>query len=112
MAEPIRFHLDESQSSRAIAAALRRHGIDVTTTHDAALSGASDKSQLAFTLAHQRVLFTQDDDYLTLHGTGSQHAGIVYAHQREHSVGEIIEFLVLVWSVYEPEEMRNRVEYV
>src|SRR5262245_35044463 len=112
MADPIRFHLDESRSSQAIAAALRRHGIDVTTTHEAALNGASDEAQLAFAMTHQRVLCTQDADYLRLQGTGSQHAGIVYAHQRQHSVGEIIEFLVLVWSVYEPEEMRNRVEYV
>jgi predicted nuclease of predicted toxin-antitoxin system len=112
MADPIRFHLDESRSSRAIAKALRRQGIDVTTTQEVGLSGTDDDVQLAFASAHQRVLFTQDDDYLTLHGTGSQHAGIVYAHQTEHSIGEIIDFLILIWSVYTPDEMRNRVEYV
>jgi predicted nuclease of predicted toxin-antitoxin system len=112
MAEPIRFHLDESQSFEPIAEALRRHGIDVSTTQHVGLRGASDAQQLEFARAHQRVLFTQDDDYLALHGAGSEHVGIVYAHQQEHSVGEIIEFLVLVWSVYKPEEMHNRVEYV
>ena len=112
MADPIRFHLDESQSSKAIAEALRRRGIDVTTTQQVALRGATDPQQLAFASAHQRVLFTQDDDYLALHGAGAQHAGIVYSHQQVHSVGEIIDFLILVWSVYTPDEMRNRVEYV
>jgi predicted nuclease of predicted toxin-antitoxin system len=112
MADPIRFHLDESRSSRAIAMALRRNGIDVTTTQEVGLTGADDDAQPAFAAAHQRVLFTQDDDYLRLHSKGSQHAGIVYAHQTEHSVGEIIDFLILVWSVYKPVEICNRVEYV
>ena len=39
--EKIRFHCDE-QVERAIAEALRRRGIDVTTTPEARLLGATD----------------------------------------------------------------------
>jgi hypothetical protein len=40
--EKIRFHCDE-QVERAIAEALRRRGIDVTTTPEAGLLGAADE---------------------------------------------------------------------
>ena len=64
--EKIQFHLDE-QVERAIAEALRRRGIDVTTTPEARLLGATDEEQLAFAISQERVIFTQDDDFLALH---------------------------------------------
>jgi hypothetical protein len=45
MPRTIRFHLDEN-CPRAIAAGLRRRGIDVTTTPEAGLMGASDEQQV------------------------------------------------------------------
>jgi hypothetical protein len=50
MPRTIRFHLGEN-CSHAIAAGLRRRGIDVTTTSDVALLGAIDEDQLAYCLA-------------------------------------------------------------
>ena len=47
MAERIRFHLDEHMDPD-IALALRRHGIDVTTTVDAGLRTADDPHQLNY----------------------------------------------------------------
>lgn len=47
MAERIRFHLDEHVDPD-IARALRRHGIDVTTTVEAGLRTRSDPAQLTF----------------------------------------------------------------
>jgi len=44
---PVRFHLDEN-IPRSIAVGLRQRGIDVTTTADAKLIGASDEIQLEF----------------------------------------------------------------
>jgi hypothetical protein len=43
----MRFHLDE-HVAHAIAAGLRRRGIDVTTTTDAALLSAPDEDHIAF----------------------------------------------------------------
>ncbi|NEP11383.1 MAG: hypothetical protein F6K14_14465 [Symploca sp. SIO2C1] len=60
MLEKIIFHLDE-QVERAIAEGLRRRNINVTTTPEAELLGVTDKEQLAFAIAQQRVIFTQDN---------------------------------------------------
>jgi predicted nuclease of predicted toxin-antitoxin system len=86
--------------------------INVTTTREAGLVGASDLQQFTYASQQDRVIFTQDDDYLKLHAIGIRHAGIAYCHVGSRSVGEIIRSLTLIWEIYEPEEMRNRVEYL
>jgi predicted nuclease of predicted toxin-antitoxin system len=59
----MRFHLDE-HVAHAIAAGLRRRGIDVTTTVDAGLLSAPDEEHLAFAKRDARVIVTQDSDFL------------------------------------------------
>src|SRR4051812_3701808 len=111
MARTIRFHLDEN-NHRAIAEGLRRRGINVTTTPEAGLLGATDEQQAAHSLAEGRVLFTQDRDFLRLHAAGVPHAGIAYCEKNTRSPGEIIQGLVLIWEVLEPEEMAFHVEFL
>ena len=111
MARTIRFHLDEN-CHRAIAEGMRRRGVDVTTTPDIGLSRASDEQQIAYAQALKRVIFTQDRDFLKLHAAGIAHPGIAYCDKDAKSVGEIITMLILIWEVYEPEEMANRVEFI
>ncbi len=111
MPQTIRFHLDE-HCPTALAEGLRRRGIDVTTTIDANLRSASDEMHIAFALAQGRVIFTHDDDYLRFHAQGILHAGIAYCHHEGRSLGEIIRGLVLIWKLYEPEEMQNKVEWL
>ncbi len=71
MARTIRFHLDENCDPR-IAAGLTLHGVDVTTTPEAALLHGSDDSQLAFALTHGRVVVIQDTDFLRIAATGRE----------------------------------------
>ncbi|HWE38850.1 MAG TPA: DUF5615 family PIN-like protein [Isosphaeraceae bacterium] len=111
MPRTIRFHLDE-HCPHAIAEGLRRHGIDVTTSTDAGLLRAPDENHVAFGLANGRVIVTEDDDFLVLAARGVPHAGIAYCHQQTRSIGEVIAALVLIWEVYEPAELANRVEYL
>ncbi len=68
--------------SKAVIRGLRQTGIDVLSTPEAGNSHATDEDQLKFSMAEQRVLFTQDNDFLTLAAHGMRHAGIVYASQR------------------------------
>jgi predicted nuclease of predicted toxin-antitoxin system len=96
----------------AVAAGLRRRGIDVTTTPEVGLVGATDEQQVAYALGDIRVIFTKDSDYLRLDASGTPHAGIVYCHQQSRSIGEIIDALVLIWEVYDPGEIAGQVEYV
>jgi predicted nuclease of predicted toxin-antitoxin system len=111
MPRTIRFHLDEN-CTKAIAVGLRRHGIDVTTTPEARLLGVIDEEQAAYALSQGRVIFTQDRDFLRIHAAGVPHAGIAYCEKDTRGIGEIITALELIWEIYEPEEMANRVEYI
>lgn len=111
MPRTISFHLDE-HVPYAVADGLRRLGIGVTTTTDARLLGAADADQIAYGLAEGRVVFTEDDDFLALAAAGTPHAGLAYCHQNTRSIGQIIRALALIWEVYEPDEMRNRIEFL
>lgn len=111
MPRTIRFHLDE-HVALAIAQGLRRLGIDVTTSPDAGLLGAADADQVAYGLAQGRVIYTEDDDFLALAAGGVEHAGLTYCHQNTRSLGQVIRALELLWQVYQPDEMRNRVEFL
>ena len=111
MARTIRFHLDEN-CDRAIAEGLRRRGIDVSTTPEAGLLSATDEQHIAFATSQNRVIFTQDRDFLRLHAAGTHHPGIAYCGKDTRSIGAIIQGLVLIWEVLEPEEMANRVEFL
>ena len=107
----IRFHLDENVRN-AVANGLRLRGIDVTTTNDAGLIGATDEEHLAFALSENRVVITHDDDYLKLHSQGVPHAGIGYCDPRRRTVGGLIHGLVGLWRNRTREEMRGQVEYL
>ena len=111
MAEKVRFHLDESVES-AIADGLRRRNIDVTTTPEAGLLGASDEEQVAFALVQGRVIFTHDADFLRIHRRGAEHAGIVYCHQGRRTIGEIVLALVKVWEFQTDQSMYRHVEFI
>ena len=111
MARTIRFHLDEN-CDRAIAEGLRRRGIDVSTSPEAGLLRATDEEQVAFAISQNRVLFTQDRDFLRMHAAGTLHAGIAYCGKNTKSIGAIIQGLVLIWEVLEPDEIANRVEFL
>jgi predicted nuclease of predicted toxin-antitoxin system len=111
MARTIRFHLDENCDPR-IAAGLRLHDVDVTTTAEAGLLEASDDVQLAYAVAQGRVVVTQDTDFLRMAATGKESPGIAFYPNQGRSIGQIIRDLLLIWEVYEPDEMRNRVEFL
>jgi predicted nuclease of predicted toxin-antitoxin system len=111
MPRTIRFHLDEN-CHHAVAEGLRRRAIDVTTTPDAGLMRATDEQQIAYATGQNRVIFSQDQDFLRLNASGVPHAGIAYCQKDTKTIGEIIQGLVLIWEVLEPEEMQNRVEFL
>ena len=111
MPRTIQFHLDEP-CDPAIAVGLRRHGIDVTTTVEAGLLSAPDEDHVAHALAQTRVIFTQDNDFLRLHASGVPHSGIAYCRQQSRALGDIIDGLILIWEIFEPEELQGRVEFL
>lgn len=110
MAERIRFHLDEHVDP-AIATALRRAGIDVTTTIEAGLRSRDDETHLQFAHTEERVIVTRDQDFLRFAAQKREHFGIVF-YTANQSMREIIEGLILLSEVIEAKEMIGTVEYL
>jgi predicted nuclease of predicted toxin-antitoxin system len=91
---------------------LRPRGVQVTTAADAGLLGASDEAHLAYARSQARVIVTHDTDFLRLHASGAEHAGIVYCPSQARSLGEMIRLLLLIWELLEADEIRGRVEFL
>jgi len=111
MSDNIRFHLDENVNP-VIALALRRYGIDVTTTVEANLRSSSDEDQLAYAQRENRVIVTHDDDFLRLAATTVDHPVIAYCHKEARTIGQVIGALRLIYEVLTPDEIQGRVEYL
>lgn len=111
MAAPIRFYLDENVPI-AVAAQLRRRGIDAVTVRDLGLLGDSDYNHLWRATRLGYVFCTNDADFVELAASGVSHPGIVFGQQHKHSIGDWVRFLELLASVIDAEEMYNRIEFV
>lgn len=110
MNEPIRLYADENVS-RLIIRGLQLRGIDVISTKQAGMLGASDLEQLEFSVKSDRVILTQDDDLLKLHARGISHKGIIYSHQTS-TIGDVIRGVLLIHQVLTMNEMANHVEFI
>ena len=100
----MRFHLYQH---------LPRRGIDVTTTVEAGLRGASDDVHLAYALEQRRVIVTNDPDFLVLAQQDMPHMGIAYCDQGRRSIGEIMRRLLRLWEQYPAAEvLRGRIVFL
>ncbi|MCB9077995.1 MAG: DUF5615 family PIN-like protein [Anaerolineaceae bacterium] len=111
MADKIRFYLDENVPI-AISVQLKRRHIDAVTVRDLGVLGDSDVNHLRRATEMGYVLCTHDVDYIELAATGTAHTGIVFGQQHRHNIGDWVRFLELLHTLYESDEMRNRIEYV
>jgi predicted nuclease of predicted toxin-antitoxin system len=111
VSERVRYHLDENVDP-AIALGLRRYGIDVTTTIEAGLLTRSDETQLQFIRKTQRVIFTQDADFLIIASQTDDHPGIAYCKQGSRTIGQVIEALVVIYELLKLDDMKGHVEFL
>jgi hypothetical protein len=100
----------------AVTNGLCSRGIDVITCAEDGMAEAEDHEILARATQQGRAVFTHDDDFLSiahqwLH-EGREFSGLVYAHQLGITIGQAIRDLELIATVLEPEEMKNRVEFL
>jgi hypothetical protein len=110
MAE-IRFHLGEHMNT-TVAGGLRRRGIDVTTTADEGLLGASDPDQIAFATAQRRVYVTRERGMIAEIPLGVSHAGIVVARSGRRNIGPTVLALVHICRTRTAEEMVDQIVYL
>jgi predicted nuclease of predicted toxin-antitoxin system len=107
----VRFHLDEHIPS-ALADALKRRGIDVTTAAEAGLLGLEDERHFEFALQTGRVIVTQDADFLRMHAEGKSHAGIAFCKRGSRSIGQLLQTLLLIHRTMKSDEMKQKVVYL
>jgi len=96
---------------RSVTGGLLRRGADVLTAREANMLGASDQDHLNLANEQNRVILTQDADFLRLHQAGASHSGIIYVPQQT-PVGYIVRKLMTVHDLINPGEMKNRVEFI
>ena len=96
---------------RAVTGGLLRRGVDVLTAQDANMVEASDRDHLQLASKENRIIITQDADFLRLHQVGVSHAGIIYVPQQT-PIGYIVRKLMTIHDLINPGEMKNRVEFL
>ena len=100
----------------AINEGLRLRGVDVLTAYEDGSAELEDPPLLQRATELRRVLFTQDTDLLTVASewqrAGREFAGLIYGHQLQLTIGQAIRDLEIVADVLDPEDMKNRVEFL
>ena len=101
---------------RAITLGLRLRDVDVLTIQEDGFAGITDPEVLERATVLQRVLFTQDDDFLVeakrRQQQGIDFPGIIYGHQMLVSIGACIRDLELIAQIGEPKDLANSVRYL
>lgn len=111
MPAKLRFFLDENVPV-AVAEQLRRRGIEAITVRDLGLLGDADAHHLQRAVSMGFVFCTHDADFVEMAASGVEHAGIVFGQQHKHGIGDWVRFLELLAAVAEPDDMKNRVEFI
>lgn len=100
----------------AITAGLRKLGIDCLTAFEESAHELDDEDLLSRSTQIDRVLFSQDVDLLEITADwlaqGKPFAGLIFGQQMRLTIGQAIRDLLLIASVFEPAEMRNRIERI
>jgi len=101
---------------RAITAGLQRREVDVLSAYEDGAHELEDAALLDRAQELGRVLFSRDDDLLReatrRQREGISFGGVIYAHQREVSIGRCTLDLHLIAEASEPEELRDRVIFL
>jgi hypothetical protein len=99
---------------RSVVLQLRSRGVDVLAATEQNASELPDEQLLALATADNRVMVTQDIRFRVLaedwQRAEKSFAGLVFAHQRYVSYGQMILDLELIAKVTDPEYWINRIE--
>jgi hypothetical protein len=100
----------------AIVQALRTRGMDVVTAAERSQQEADDSELLADALANQRIMLTNDSDFLALAAElakrGEVFAPIFYWPQQQRGIGEIMRKIIREATLHSYEEAASRVFFL
>lgn len=111
----LRLYMDVHVHS-AITRGLRDRGVDVLTAQEDGAGELDDPALLDRASGLQRVLVTQDPDFL-IEGalrqrSGHPFAGVIFARQSQAAIGTYIRDLELIALASEPAELADRLLYL
>src|SRR5262245_26981093 len=109
---PLRYYMDVDVPA-AITAGLRRRGIDVLTSQEDGTRDADDERLLGRATQLQRILITQDEDFLRIAAAWQaaewEFFGLVFAPQAVGGIGRYIDDLELIACCCEQSELMGMV---
>lgn len=101
---------------QSITLGLRRRGVDVLTAQEDGMARLDDALLLDRAGALNRLVFTQDDDFLAeanRRQTGGQpFVGVIYVHQPNATIGQCIDDLEMIAVASDLEDHANQVLYL
>lgn len=100
----VSFLLDEHLPS-SVAEELEGRGVDVKTVYDVELDGTPDSEILESAERGNRVIVTQDSDFLEL--DEERHSGIVFLTEPV-GIGDLTRELARVLENFEPEDLETQ----
>ncbi len=93
---------------------LRLRGVDIAAATEEGHEQKADEELLEISTAAGRVMVTQDIRFRVLaeswQRTGRSFSGLIFAHQRRVSFGDMVNDLELIAKATEPQFWLNRVE--
>lgn len=108
-------YVDEHVPS-AITEALRLRGIDVLTAQEDGRRRTPDDRLMDRATELGRLIFSRDQDMLwhasEFQSSGRLFSGVIFASQREVSIGQCVNDLTLICLAGSPDEFYNRVTYL
>jgi len=111
----VRLYMDENVHG-AVTAGLQERGVDVLSVPGEGREGAPDPAVLDPATELGRVLFSHDRDLLAeatrRQRAGEQFGGLISAHHQRVTVRACIDDLELIATLGEPEEFRDRAQYL
>ena len=111
----VALYMDEHIHS-SITVGLRFRDVDVLTVQEDRRSGISDTLLLDRATELQRVVFSQDQDFLIeaqhRQVEGIPFAGVIYAQQRIVTIGDCVRDLEIIAKASEPEDLVNMVQFL
>jgi hypothetical protein len=100
----------------AIVEALRLRGMDVVTALERGQEEAEDRELLALALAEERVMLTNDADFLALAADyarqGKEFAPIFFWPQQQRGIGEIMRLILREAARHEYAEICSQVFFM
>lgn len=100
----------------AIVQALRARGMDVVTAAELGQDASADSTLLAQALADERVMLTNDTDFLVLAAEHAQRgdafAPIFFWPQQQRGIGEIMRKVIREATIHSYEQACSRVFYL